>query len=44
MIARFTQWQGRKPQSLGADASYGNGEFLRWLMDRDITPYIPATP
>ena len=34
MIARFAQWQGRKPQSIAADASYGNGEFLQWLMDR----------
>ena len=28
MIARFTHWQGRKPESIAADASYGNGEFL----------------
>ena len=42
MIARFTQWQGRKPQSIAADASYGNGEFLQWLMDRQITPYMPT--
>ena len=25
MIARFAQWQGRNPQSIAADASYGNG-------------------
>jgi hypothetical protein len=42
MIARFTQGQARKPQSIAADASYGNGEFLQWLMDRDITPYMPT--
>jgi hypothetical protein len=42
MIARFVQWQGRKPQSIAADASYGNGEFLQWLMDREITPYMPT--
>ena len=42
MIARFAQWQGRKPQSIAADASYGNGEFLQWLMDRQITPYMPT--
>jgi hypothetical protein len=42
MIARFSQWQGRKPQSIAADASYGNGEFLQWLMDREITPYMPT--
>ncbi len=42
MITRFTQWQDRKPQSIAADASYGNGEFLQWLMDREITPYMPT--
>ena len=26
MIARFAQWQGRDPESLAADATYGNGE------------------
>ena len=36
MIARFAEWQGRKPQSIAADASYGNGEFLQWLTDREI--------
>ena len=43
MIARFTQWQGRNPQSIAADASYGNGELLQWLMDREITPYMPTS-
>ena len=28
MIARFTHWQGRKPESIAADASYGNGGVL----------------
>jgi transposase len=42
MITRFAQWQGRKPQSIAADASYGNGEFLQWLVDREITPYMPT--
>ncbi len=40
MIARFTQWQGREPASVVADATYGNGEFLQWLLDRGITPYM----
>src|SRR2546426_3536135 len=40
MIARFTQWQGREPASVAADATYGNGEFLQWLMERGITPYM----
>jgi hypothetical protein len=25
---------------LAADTTYGNGEFLQWLADRDITPYM----
>ena len=41
MIARFTQWSGKSPQSIAADASYGIGELLQWLMDRRITPYMP---
>jgi hypothetical protein len=40
MIARFAQWQGREPVSVVADATYGNGEFLQWLMERGITPYM----
>jgi len=40
MITRFVQRQGRKPASIAADATYGNGEFLQWLLDRGITPYM----
>ena len=40
MLTRFAQWQGRDPESLAADATYGNGEFLQWLLDRGITPYM----
>src|SRR5580692_6520559 len=40
MIARFTEWQGCDPESVGADTTYGNGEFLQWLADRNITPYM----
>jgi transposase len=40
MIGRFTQWQGREPASVAADATYGNGEFLQWLLERGITPYM----
>ena len=40
MIARFAEWQGRNPESVVADATYGNGEFLQWLMERGITPYM----
>jgi hypothetical protein len=25
---------------LGADATYGNGKFLQWLLDRGITRYM----
>jgi transposase len=40
MLTRFAQWQGREPESVAADTTYGNGEFLRWLGERDITPYM----
>jgi transposase len=40
MRARFTQWQRREPESVAADTTYGNGEFLQWLADRRITPYM----
>ena len=39
MLTRFAQWQGREPESVAADTTYGNGEFLQWLADRSITPY-----
>jgi len=38
MITRFAHWQGREAESVTADTTYGNGEFLQWLADRDITP------
>src|ERR1700758_2715624 len=40
MLTRFAQRQGREPVSVAADATYGNGEFLQWLLDRGITPYM----
>jgi Transposase domain (DUF772)/Transposase DDE domain len=40
MLIRFAQWQGRAPESVAADTTYGNGEFLQWLVDRSITPYM----
>jgi transposase len=40
MITRFAEWQGRNPESVAADTTYGNGEFLQWLLERDITPYM----
>src|SRR6185369_8437855 len=40
MIDRFARWQGREPVSVSADAAYGNGEFVQWLTERDIIPYM----
>jgi hypothetical protein len=40
MLTRFARWQGREPVSVAADTTYGNGEFLQWLAERDITPYM----
>jgi hypothetical protein len=40
MIARFAEWQGRAPATIAADTTYGNGEFLQWLMERDVTPHM----
>lgn len=40
MLTRFAQWQGKEPESVAADTTYGNGEFLQWLADRSITPYM----
>ena len=40
MIDRFARCQGREPVSVAADATYGNGEFVQWLTERDITPYM----
>jgi transposase len=33
---------GVRPGSLGADKAYGSGEFLAWLLARDIQPHIPV--
>jgi transposase len=40
MLTRFAEWQGEGPESVAADTTYGNGEFLQWLADRNITPYM----
>src|ERR1700716_818839 len=40
MLTRFTQWQGRDPESVVGGGTSGNGEFLQWLADRSITPYM----
>jgi transposase len=40
MLTRFAEWRGCQPESVAADTTYGNGEFLQWLADRSITPYM----
>src|SRR5258707_214041 len=40
MLTRFALWQQRVPDSVAADTTYGNGEFLQWMADRNITPYM----
>ena len=44
MLTRFAHWQGREPESVAADTTYGNGEFLQWLVEREITPYMRRSP
>jgi len=33
---------GIQPESLGADKAYGSGEFLAWLLARQVQPYVPV--
>ncbi len=33
---------GIRPLNLAADKAYGSGEFLAWLLARDIQPHIPV--
>jgi transposase len=40
MLTRFAARTGSMPQTLAADAAYGNGELLHWLEERKITPYM----
>ncbi len=40
MIWSYHQRHGHYPQSLAADTTYGNGEMLHWLLEREITPYM----
>ena len=41
MIERVSQL-GVRPQNLAADKAYGSGEFLAWLLERNIQPHIPV--
>src|SRR6202040_1799990 len=42
MIKRTERKLGLKPDRLMADTAYGTGKFLRFVVDADITPYIPV--
>jgi hypothetical protein len=42
MIFAFHQRYGHYPQSLAADTAYGNAKMLHWLLEREITPYMPV--
>lgn len=42
MIMRTERSLGLKPDRLMADTAYGTGKFLRFVVDADITPYIPV--
>ena len=41
MLGRM-QKLGLRPDSVAADKAYGSGEFLAWLLARDIQPHIPV--
>jgi transposase len=40
MIESYRERHGHHPQTVTADNTYGNGEFLQWLDQRGIAPYI----
>jgi transposase len=42
MLERAKERFGLQPGSVTADKSYGTGEFLAWLSNRQMTPYIPV--
>jgi transposase len=41
MLEHIAQF-GIHPQNLAADKAYGSGEFLAWLLARNIQPHIPV--
>ena len=41
MLADCVERFGLAPKTLAADAGYGKADFLTWLENRRITPYIP---
>ena len=42
MLARVKERFGICAEGVGADKAYGSGEFLAWLLERSIQPYIPV--
>jgi transposase len=42
MLERAKECFGLQPVSVTADKSYGTGEFLSWLSNRQMTPYVPV--
>ncbi|MDQ6734931.1 MAG: IS1182 family transposase [Nitrospirota bacterium] len=42
MLERAKERFGLQPASVTADKSYDTGEFLSWLSNRQMTPYIPV--
>lgn len=42
MLARVKERFGICAKGVGADKAYGSGEFLAWLLERSIQPYIPV--
>ncbi len=42
LVSRAGTRLGIEPASLSADKAYGSGRLLGWLIDRNITPYIPV--
>jgi len=41
MLERIKKF-GIQPESLGADKAYGSGEFLAWLLAREVQPHVPV--
>ena len=42
MLERVVSTFGIAPTSLAGDRGYGTGPFLAWLIDRNVTPYVPV--
>ena len=42
MLAPVKERFGISAEGGGRDKAYGSGEFLAWLLDRSMQPYIPV--